>query len=87
MKLFYGVVALFSVLFCFSSLSASASPACPRLFELKQPSGFDFRAKYAPGSDEHYHSIQTEDGYGIYKDKKKVGSTFFNRKALVKNGV
>lgn len=69
MKLFYRVVVLFSILFgCFSL--ALASPACPGFFELKQPSGFDFRAKYAHGSDEHHHSIQTEDGYGIYKDKK-----------------
>ena len=69
MKLFYRVVALISVLFCYSSF-LTASPACPRLFELKQPSGFEFKARYLPGSDEHFHSVQTEDGYGIYKEKE-----------------
>ena len=69
MKLFCGVVMLFLMLFCCSSLLL-ASPACPGLFELRQPSGFNFKARYTPGSDEYSHSILTEDGYGIYKEKE-----------------
>ena len=75
MKLICRVVAFFFVLLCCSSLLAS--PACPGLFELRQPSGFDFRAQYVPGSDEYSHSIQTEDGYGIYKDENEKDWKYF----------
>ena len=84
MKLFCGVVMLFLMLFCCSSLLL-ASPACPGLFELRQPSGFNFKARYTPGSDEYSHSILTEDGYGIYKEKEGW-KYFLQQESRGKNG-
>jgi len=43
-----------------------AVPASPHPFELKQPSGKTFEARKR--GDEWYNWVETNDGYGIYKN-------------------
>ena len=61
--LFFHIV-VYGVIFPLNSFGA---PANPRLFDLKQPSGFTFKARQH--GDEKYNWIETENGFGIYRNK------------------
>ncbi|HHT9106839.1 MAG TPA: RCC1 domain-containing protein [Candidatus Wujingus californicus] len=61
------LLTLTAISFIFPSYS-HAVPACDGLFKLTQPSGISFEARQR--GDEWYNWVETEDGYGIYHNKK-----------------
>ena len=68
MKIRMRVIIILGI-FCFSLavLKAFAVPACPELFELRQPDGTVFLARAF--GDEWYNGMETAEGYTILKDQ------------------
>jgi len=67
-KLLLCLIFVFTGVTFFFSYEAFSVPAYDGLFLLQQPSGYTFKARKR--GDEWHNWVETEEGYGIYKNRK-----------------